>query len=302
MGDMKESRERGSRGTVFRPSVHCHDSVESCDDCLLEVDERTDGRTRTDGLSIPGKISAFAAHGSRARQSGIMHYSKRCSITHSHGEIPSFPLSSRVSLLPAPSSLPLSLFRCAALTGHIFSGPPSYCLDDLCLPPSRVRPRPSFRLSIRSSARSLARWAILSLPPPPLPLPLSPDERAAERASGRASERASRAWEIHQIARMSKRSVRVRPRVRASLSTLALFTGVPFGGGRGGGDRDWPIAPVRPRCRRPWSFLFTWFAYPSQMHSIDRPLSLLSRDEVSTVERAHLPPTSLPSPVQVFCP
>ena len=102
MGDMKESRERGSRGTVFRPSVHCHDSVESCDDCLLEVDGRTDG------LSIPGKISAFAAHGSRARQSGIMHYSKRCSITHSHGEIPSFPLSSRVSLLPAPSSLPLS--------------------------------------------------------------------------------------------------------------------------------------------------------------------------------------------------
>ena len=195
------------------------------------------------------------------------------------------------SLSPSPS-----LFQCAALTGHIFSGPPSYCLDDLCLPPSRVRP--SVRLSIRPSARSLARWAILSLPPPPLPLPLSPDERAAERAR----ERASRAWEIHQIARMSKRSVRVRPRVRASLSTLALFTGVPFGGGRGGGDRDWPIAPVRPRCRRPWSFLFTWFAYPSQMHSIDRPLSLLSRDEVSTVERAHLPPTSLPSPVQVFCP
>ena len=42
---MKESRERGSRGTVFRPSVHCHDSVESCDDCLLEVDGRTEGRT-----------------------------------------------------------------------------------------------------------------------------------------------------------------------------------------------------------------------------------------------------------------
>ena len=43
---MKESRERGSRGTtVFRPSVHCHDFVESCDDCLLEVDGRTEGRT-----------------------------------------------------------------------------------------------------------------------------------------------------------------------------------------------------------------------------------------------------------------
>ena len=198
--------------------------------------------------------------------------------------------------LPPSLSLPLSMR--GTHWPYIFGT--AIILLGRSLPPSL--PRPSVRLSIRSSARSLARWAILSLPPPPLPLPLSPDERAAERASGRASERASRAWEIHQIARMSKRSVRVRPRVRASLSTLALFTGVPFGGGRGGGDRDWPIAPVRPRCRRPWSFLFTWFAYPSQMHSIDRPLSLLSRDEVSTVERAHLPPTSLPSPVQVFCP
>ena len=195
---------------------------------------------------------------------------------------------------PLPPSL--SLFQCAALTGHIFSGPPSYCLDDLCLPPSRVRP--SVCPSVPPPAHSPAGQSCPSL----RLLFHCHCPRMSERQRGRASERASRAWEIHQIARMSKRSVRVRPRVRASLSTLALFTGVPFGGGRGGGDRDWPIAPVRPRCRRPWSFLFTWFAYPSQMHSIDRPLSLLSRDEVSTVERAHLPPTSLPSPVQVLCP
>ena len=122
------------------------------------------------------------------------------------------------------------------------------------LPTPSVRP-PAESLAGQSSP-SRPTASLVPLPPPPLPLPLSPDERA--------SERASRAWEIHQIARMSKRPSLslARPSHYSRVSLLATAESAANG--------DWPLR------WRPWSFLFTMLAPPPQsrcMYSVGRPPS-----------------------------
>ena len=179
-----------------------------------------------------------------------MHYNKRCSITHSHSTL---LLSSRISLSLSPP--PLSLFQCAALAGHIFSGPPSYCLVDLSLHCPSVRPSASVHpLTGQSSPSPLglppSRLTASLVPLPPLPLPLSPDERASRPRLGNTSNCS------HEQAKRPSRA-------RAS-APLALFTGVPFGVG---GDGDWPLR-WRPSWR-PWSFIFTSPRFPAPINKSD---------------------------------
>ena len=143
-----------------------------------------------------------------------MHYNKRCSITHSHSTL---LLSSRISLSLSPPSLSFNARHSLAIyfrdRHHIAWS----------ISPSTVRPYVLPRLSTRSLGNPLP---LPSASLPPVSLPLLCLFLLFHCHCPRMSERAGRAWEIHQIARMSKRIVplvlvRARPSHYSRVSLLA---------------------------------------------------------------------------------